>query len=69
MICLLSEKNYPGLPGPMWKSNGPLSGCATLGSMNCNQAFAVTGHCFNSATFEGFQYNLFKVMSRQLQSL
>ncbi len=44
---LLREKSYPKLPGTTWKSNCPLNlitGCATLCSNNCNQAFAITGN-------------------------
>ncbi len=42
---LLREKSCPNLPGPTWKCNCPLNlitGCATLGSNNCNLAFAIT---------------------------
>ncbi len=44
---LLRENSCPNLPGPTWKINCPLNlitGCGTLCSNNCNQAFAVTGN-------------------------
>ena len=45
LFQLLREKGYPNQPGPMWKSNFPLNlitGCASHGGNNCNQAFAIT---------------------------